>query len=300
VRDNDRHPSIHYNKWGEKTGMDDLSEYCPPGVTWKEEMIPVSENVSLRVITFTPAVENANPAVVFVAGWISLIAGWKKVLREMTKDFPVYYIETREKISAQVRGRAEYSAEAIGRDIVTLISHFRLTDENYILFGSSLGATAILDCCRFLKQRPLCLVLIGPNAEFRVPGWGMTVIRISYPLMYNIIKPFVKSYLKTFRLDVKSDYAQYEKYCNSLDAADPSKLKKAAISLSKYLVWNLLENIAFPTLIVGASKDKLHEPENLKRMVSMMKRATLLDLKTNASTHSEVVVEEIRKYIGKL
>lgn len=280
--------------------MDNLSEYCAPGVTWKEEMIPVSENVSLRVITFTPAVENTNPAVVFVAGWISLMAGWKKVLREMTKDFPVHYMETREKITARVHGKGEYSAEAIGQDIVALTSHFHLTDRNYILFGSSLGATAILDCCRFLKQSPLCLVLVGPNAEFRVPRWGMVIIRILYPPMYFVVKPFVKWYLKTFRLDVKSDYAQYEKYCNALDAADPWKLKKAAVSLSKYQVWDLLEDIEYPTLIIGASKDKLHEPENLKRMVSMMERGTYLDLETNKAAHEEIVVEEIRKYIAKL
>ena len=280
--------------------MEKLSEYCAPDSSFKEKMISVNDNVTLRLITFSPAQEKSNPPVLFVAGWISLIKGWKDVLLEMTKDFPVYYIETREKLSSNINGNINYGAEDVGKDIVSLISLLKLKDSNYILFGSSLGATAILDSCRILQQKPLCLVLIGPNAVFRVPKLGMAIIHIFPPRLYLIIKPIVKWYLKTFRLDTKSDYKQYEKYCNSLDAADQWKLKKAVIRLAKYEVWDLLKNIEIPSLIVGASKDVLHEPENLKKMVAMMKNATYLDLETNAKTHSESVVEEMRKYIKRL
>lgn len=283
-----------------RTKMDDLSLYCAPGATYVEEMISVTENVSLRVITFKPATEQKNPTVVFVAGWITLISVWKKVLWEMTKDFTVYYIETREKISSRVKGKVNYGVEDIGGDIVTLVSHFDLKDNQFILFGSSLGASAILDCCRFLNHNPLCLVLIGPNAVFRVPRFGKVIIRFFPPRLYLIIKPVVKWYLKTFRLDIKNDYEQYEKYCNNIDAADPWKLKKAIMRLWNWEGWNLLPVINYPSLIAGASKDSLHEPENLKKMVSMMNTATYIDLETNKGTHSEKMVEEMRKYIVKL
>ena len=115
-----------------------------------------------------------------------------------------------------------------------------------------------------------------------------------------MLKPFIKWYLKTFRLDIKSDYAQYAKYCRALDAADPWKLKKAALAFSRYEVWNLLESIEYPSLIVGASKDSRHEPENLKRMVAMMPHATYLDMETNKNTHSKTLVEEMRKYLQRL
>ena len=125
---------------------------------------------------------------------------------------------------------------------------------------------------------------------------AMFVIRIFPPVFYLLIKPVVKWYLRIFRLDIKSDYAQYKKYCNALDAADPWKLKKAVIALSKYEVWNLLGEIEYPTLIIGASKDVLHEPENLHKMVFMMKNATYNDLETNKLTHSVAMVEEMRKF----
>ncbi len=280
--------------------MEDLSQYCAVGATFKEQMIAVAENVSLRVISFSPTEDHHNSSVIFVAGWITLISAWKKVLQEMTKDFTVHYIETREKISSQVKGKAEYGVQNIGKDIITLIAHFDLKEKKYILFGSSLGASSILDCCRFLERDPLCLVLVGPNAVFRVPRFGKVIIHFFPPRLYLVIKPIVKWYLKTFRLDIKSDYEQYQKYCSNIDAANPWKLKKAVMKLWNWEVWDLLPAIKYPSLIAGASKDSLHEPENLKKMVSMMNNATYIDLETNKGTHSKEMVEKMREYIRSL
>ena len=277
--------------------MNDLSKFCAPKVKYKDQMISVSDQVSLRVITFNPMMDKNNPAVVFVAGWISLIQGWKDVLREMTKDFTVYYIETREKITSRIHGKVRYDVGAIGSDIVALVSKLGLEDEKYILFGSSLGATVILDCVQYLSKRPLCLILVGPNAVFRMPKFGMIIVILFYPGLYFVLKPFIKWYLKHFRLNVRADYAQYEKYCRALDAADPWKLKNAALAFSRYQVWNLLKNIDRPALIVGASEDSLHTPENLKRMVEMMQNADYINLKTNKNTHTGQVVKALRKYL---
>jgi pimeloyl-ACP methyl ester carboxylesterase len=284
---------------------DAYRDFCAEGTTIREEMIPVSDAVTLKMITFEPAkpsgvppVEQAeHPPVVFVPGWITLMAAWKEVLREMTKDFTVYYIETREKISSGVSGKVPYTVEALGRDIVSVVKGLGLKNGRYLLFGSSLGATVVLDCIRFLEEKPNCVVVVGPNAEFRVPWWGMAVIVLFYPPFYSVIKPFVKWYIRIFRLNVESDLAQYLKYCNNLDAADPWKLKKAAWAFSSYTVWDLLPEIHLPVLLISASKDKLHEPENLKKMAAMLPRCTVLDFETNQGTHSAGMVEAVRKYL---
>ena len=280
--------------------MSDLTEICAPGTRVEEEMVPVSENVKLKLVHFYPQEKTSNPPVLFIAGWITLIEAWKDVLHEMTKDFEVHYVETREKMSSQVSGKVNYGVEDIGKDIAALVAHFKFKPKNYILFGSSLGATAILDSTQHLPVEPLCLVLIGPNAVFRVPRFGKAIIFFFYPGFYAILKPFIKWYLKNFRLDVEKDYAQYEKYCRNIDAADPWKLKKAAWLLAKYAVWDLLPKIEIPTLIAGASHDTLHEPENLKKIVSMMPKATYIDLETNKRTHQAVMVEKMREYIKSI
>ncbi len=279
---------------------DNFADYCAPGTKYTEKMVSVSDNVQLRVIEFHPKKTTKHPTVLFIPGWISLMKGWKVVLMEMTKDFHIIYVETREKITSQVIGKAEFSVEAIAQDIVTLADIYKLEKDKYIIFGSSLGGTSILETYKDLTQTPLCFALLGPNAEYRTPWWGKLLIYIIWPGLYNKLRPFIKWYLRKFRLDIETDRAQYEKYCNALDAADPKKLKPGALALSKYKVWDILGNIDLPVLIIGASKDLLHEPQNLIQMDKMLPNSTFLDMDTNTFAHGPELVYEIRKYIASL
>jgi len=271
--------------------LDNLAEYCAPGTQY---------NVSLRVIEFHPQKKTTKPTVLFIPGWISLMKGWKIVLREMTKDFHIIYAETREKITSQVTGKAEFSVEAIAQDIVTLSEIYKLKKDKYIIFGSSLGGTSILESYKDLKTLPQCFALLGPNAEYRTPWWGKIIIYLFWTRLYAVLKPFIKWYLRNFRLDIETDLAQYEKYCNALDAADPKKLKPGARALSKYKVWGILKDIDLPVLIIGATKDLLHEPQNLIQMDKMLPNSVFLDMETNTFAHGPEMVEEIRKYITSL
>ncbi|NOZ08794.1 MAG: alpha/beta hydrolase [FCB group bacterium] len=280
--------------------LTDLKQFCAPGATATERTVELSPTVHLRTVEFIPPGDNNNPPVVFVPGWISVMAGWHDVLVALSEDHRIYYLETREKKSSLLGPAEKLDVESIGNDIVRYVELLGLTSHNYILFGSSLGATAILDCVRRLKTAPKCLVLIGPNAVIRVPRFGIVLVYLVYPPLYSIVKPFVKWYLRHFRLDVRSDPSQYKKYCTALDNADPAKLKKAVIPLSKYSVWEFLPEVKIPTLIVSASKDVMHEPENLKRMHEILPASTLIDLETNRGTHSSFMVAEMRKYLASL
>lgn len=277
---------------------ENLADYSAPGTTICDEMVSVTPRVSLRVVTFTPGHAALHPAIVFVAGWISLIQGWKNVLREMTKDFTVYYVETREKISSIVEGKMDFTVEEIGGDVVLLVEQLGLDD--YVLFGSSLGATAIIDGYRLLKRKPVGLVLVAPNAVFRVPLLWKIIVTLFYAPLYALIRPSVKWYLRRFRLNVKTDTAQYEKYCEALDAADPRKLKKAVMSVWSYEVWSKLDSIDCPVLIVNASLDKLHEPENLKRIAAGIPKSVEVNLGTNSQTHDKLVVDAVRSFLQNL
>jgi pimeloyl-ACP methyl ester carboxylesterase len=286
-------------------------ESYAPGVQLKDEMIAVADNVSVRVITFTPpsatdsympessSIDRNSLDIVFVAGWISSVSSWQNVLRKITERHRVFYIETREKISSVVKGKAKYSVDVIGQDIVRVISLFNLKPDTFVLIGSSLGATAILDV-HHLMEKPLCMVLVGPNAVFRVPRIWKAIIIPLWPRLFLLIKPLVKWYLKQFRLDVESDKKQFEKYCQALDSADPWKLRKAVMALWNYEVWPRLKHILTPTLIVSASKDKLHEPEHLKKMAALLKTAEYVDLETNEATHSAAMVKAMEDFIEKL
>lgn len=276
---------------------ENLKIFCAPGTSIRDEMIEISESVQLRLITFHPKEKTENPPVLFVAGWVSRIEAWQNVLLEMTKEFIVYYIETREKISSRLSQKTRFDVDLIGDDIVKCVDILNLKKDNYLLFGSSLGATVILDCYSRLSVDPCCLVLIGPNAEFRMPLIWKIIIILFYPPFYSFLKPFIKWHLKYFRLNIKTDLAQYQKYCRALDGADPAKLKPAALSFSTYQIWDKLPGVNVPVLIFGGSHDKLHEPENLRRMISMLPNAHYVDMETNARTHSKEVVVLLKKFV---
>ncbi len=278
-----------------------LEDYCAAGTAVHEGVIPVAKTHALRYISFEPPRKPSYPPVVFVAGWISQIEAWQIVLRDMTRDFHVYYVETRDKNSAVITGKVnDYSVAALGEDLAAAVEKFGFGDDGFIMFGSSLGGTSILDCSTRLPARPLALVLIGPNAEFRFPLGGRAAVRLFPPRLYVLLRPYIKWYLRTFRLDVKTDRAQYLKYCRALDAADPWKLKKGALSLMRYTIWDQLDGNAIPSLIIGGSHDILHEPGNLMRMVDELENGAYLDLKTNRETHSAGMVDHMRGFIDKL
>lgn len=280
--------------------IDYFKSFCTPGATVEVNDLALTSQISLRIITFQPAHDEDNPPVLFVAGWISLMDGWREVLVELTRHYTVHYMETREKISSRVEREQGYGVEDIGGDIDRVIEALSLEEDNYILAGSSLGATAILEVCHKLHATPRCLALIGPNAAFRIPIIWKIIIQLFYPPFYLWIKPAIKWYLRTFRMQVKSDRAQYEKYKRAINSADPWKLKKAAVALWGYEVWDKLDDIKIPILIVGASKDKLHEPKNLAKMVKMLPHADYVDLETNANTHSKAMVDALVFYLKEL
>lgn len=274
-----------------------LQDCCAPGAAFRDELIRLAPEVSLRVVTFTPARPSLFPPIVFVAGWISLIRGWEKVLREMTKDFCVYYVETREKISSRISGKQRFGVEEIGGDLAPLVERLGLTE--YVLFGSSLGATAIIDSYPRLNPEPVALVLVGPNAVFRVPTSWKIIVTFFYPPLYALIRPSVKWYLRNFRLDVRADAAQYDKYCEALDAAEPRKLKKAVMAVWTYEIWDRLALVDCPVLVVNASRDRLHEPENLRRIVAGLSRAVEIDLGTNSKTHDKPLVDTLKLFLSQ-
>jgi pimeloyl-ACP methyl ester carboxylesterase len=278
----------------------DYSQYTDNSVAVKEYMLEVSDGVSLRLIDFTPRnLSPEKPVILFVAGWISLISGWKGVLKVLTAEHRVVYLESREKQSSIVPDvkKVSFSIERLKLDIAEIIDKVIGPAGKFILAGSSLGASAILEYCGSEKRAPLSAVLIGPNTEFRFPKILGTVIPVIHPSLYFSVKPVIKWYLRNFRLDKKNSIEQIEKYENTLDCADPYKLKANALAIRNYEIWGNIDNITVPCLVIGATTDTLHGTENIKRLIKIIPDSTYIELKSNMETHSEKAGRLILEYI---
>ena len=72
------------------------------GVQFNERRLTVEEGVSLRLYDWRPENDNGADPILFVAGWISLVTGWVLLLEKLVRTRQVYYLETREKESAEI------------------------------------------------------------------------------------------------------------------------------------------------------------------------------------------------------
>jgi hypothetical protein len=277
---------------------DNLAEFCAPETSYSDRMIDVSSSVSLRVISFYPKLKPQPLPVVLVPRLVSVMLTFKNILLELTKNFVVHYVETREKSSSLVTGVTDYHVESIGRDIIEIISRLDLEEQKYVLLGTSLSATAIVESYNELTTYPFCLVLLEPNAVFDYPRWSLSIIRYSAPL-YRFIKPVAKWYLRHFRVNTKEDYEMYEINSRALDAADPYKLRDVVLAISQYQIWGRLDSVKSPALVVCASKDTFHRHDDIAKMISMIQKSSYCDLGTHKRIHSREFVDRMRNFIGR-
>ena len=180
-----------------------------------------------------------------------------------------------------------YTIGRLKEDIREVIEKTVPADKKFVLAGSSLGASVILEYCAEDYRKPECALLVGPNEEFRFPKVLGTVIPLIHPALYFAVKPVIKWYLRNFRLDKKHEQEQIKKYEYTLDCADPYKLKANALALKNYSIWEIVKKVTTPCVIFGATTDKLHDTDMLKRLINVLPEVQYIELTSNSDTHSE-------------
>jgi pimeloyl-ACP methyl ester carboxylesterase len=260
------------------------------GISVTERFVTVSDGAALKVFEFAPP-ENSSekPLIVFIAGWISEIAGWGDVLNKLIPFYKIIYVETREKRSAIIpKGKEiDFSIFRMIEDIHEILDACIPRDRSFVFVASSLGATAVLDYLSRQMRKPELTIAIAPNGEFSIPGWGFLIARYFPPAAYFAIKGFIIWYLGTFRIDKKEEPEQFKKYERTLDAADPYRLKASAVSLKGYSLYSKLPQVNSPVVVVGAQKDRLHGIDKVKKIAEAIPGARFEIMESNRATHSE-------------
>ncbi|MBW2673116.1 MAG: alpha/beta hydrolase [Deltaproteobacteria bacterium] len=279
--------AVLHSKRGEMT----YTQYTEPDVRVEEDSVVTSDGVALRIIDFVPPCDTPDrPMVVFVAGWISLIDGWKDVLRRLTPRYRTLYVETREKASARLPrrpARVDFSMSRMSRDIGEILEGKVSSEKVFCLAGSSVGATVILDYLSSARRQPEIAVLIAPICELIYPFWLPLLIRPVSPSLYTAIKPMLKWYLRNVRVDKRREPEQVRKYEGTLDAAEPARLKANAFAIKDCSLWEKLPNVTSPVLIVGARSDTLHGLDIINRMARLIPDVETEIMSGNRETHSE-------------
>ncbi len=269
--------------------------------SFSEQRIDVDEEVNLRVVSWQPKGDDAGCPIVFVAGWVSIVAGWAEFLHALTLRHPVYYIETREKKSAEIRkGRLrtnDFRMDRFARDVITVCSELPVDMEDTIISGSSLGATVLLEALKHEKLKAKGVFLVGPASEFRIP-FALRWMPYLFPSpAYHMVKHFIVWYFRHFRVNVKEEPEQMGRYENTILSAHPLRIKLSGRAFMPYQVWPDLETVKAPTRIAYASTDKLHASDTMTRMAETIQRGDLLACESNKYMHSAPLADDVCRFV---
>jgi pimeloyl-ACP methyl ester carboxylesterase len=274
-----------------------------PGVRFGERRLVVEEGVRLRLYEWRPEDNRAADPILFVAGWISLVAGWAPLLEKLVQTRPVYYLETREKESAHISPEfmrpASFSVSRLAEDLIEVSNQLKLDGDHTVLFGSSMGSNAILEALKGDRLTARAAFLVGPNAEFRFPWWGRPLVHLP-PWVYNAAKPFVLWYLRNFRVNVRDDPEQMARYERTVRAADPERIMLSARAVIDYEAIPGLETISSPVAVAFAASDTLHGEEEVRRIVDAMPRGTAVSCPSNTYMHTAQVIADLDLFLTGL
>ncbi len=272
--------------------------------SFREQRIAVKDEVSLRVVCWRPKTDEAGPPIVFVAGWVSIVAGWTDFLRALTRRHPVYYIETREKASAQFHKRRlrtdDFRMERFSEDVITACSRLPVDMEEAVVCGSSLGATVLLEALKHERLQARGAFLIGPANEFRIPVSLRWMPYLFPSPAYHVVKHFIVWYFRHFRVNVEEEPEQMQRYERTILSAHPLRIKLSGRAFMHYQVWPDLETVKAPARIAYASTDKLHASDDMTRMAETIQTADLLPCASNKYMHSAPLAEDIERFLAHL
>ena len=273
------------------------------GVRFNERRLTVEKGVSLRLYEWRPENDGGADPIFFVAGWISLVTGWVPLLEELVRHRRVYYLETREKESAEITPKLmrpeSFLVSRLAEDLVEVSNQLELDRDRTVLFGSSMGSNAILEALKGDRLKAKAAFVVGPNAEFHFPWWGRPLIHLP-PWVYSAAKPFVLWYLRTFRVNSREDPEQMARYVRTIRAADPERIMLSAQAVIDYEAMPGLETISSPVAVAYAASDTLHSEEEVGRIVDAMPRGVAVSCPSNTYMHTAEVVADLDRFLAGL
>ena len=283
--------------------MEEISDPIESGVDFASTFVPVADGVELRVRTWRPEHADETDPLIFVAGWISVIEGWRPLLEVLAPSRVVHYVETREKRSAKFTRNPlrpeDFEVARLADDLCAVAQALRVDGSRTVWFGSSMGANAILEALKGDRLPARGAFLVGPNSEFRFPWWGRPMVRLP-AAAYHPAKRFALWYLRNFRVDAKAEPDQMRRYVRTLNAADPVRLKLSARAVLDYSVWPDLETATTPVAIAYAPSDILHGEQEARAIVDRLPNGRAVECPSNTYMHRAEVVTEIDEFTASL
>lgn len=262
-----------------------------------ERMIPVNAAVSLRVVSYEPVEPTGNLPIVLLGGLSTLLESMHHLLNGLSVHFPVHCIETREKATSRIEGEVSFRIEDMVHDVRKVLETLGLSDRAFDLLSYSLGGSISLSGHSLLKPRKI--VLLEPSPIFSYPWWALRFIRSTLHLNLTRFRFVANWYMRNFVIDKEDDPEMVRISSQALNHADPWKLRHCILDIAGFEAWDFLPGIDSPVLLLAASKDRMHRPADIRRMVETLPDCRYVDLETNHRSHSLEAADFINAFLSE-
>lgn len=264
----------------------------------------MKDGTQVRVLDFNLTKNSSDFIIMLIPGYLTVFQSWQRVMELLTKKYRVLYFESREKSSSNIPNRKmerQVTLHKMAYDLKEVVEQMELDKQKYITLASSTGGNILTEALSENWINPTGAVMVGPAIEFHV-NWFIVFLSAITPnaLIQGILKPFVKIYISIVYVNKNAEPEQLQKYMRALEEAHMRKAMPLFRRMYHYKSWHMLPKVKTPTLLLGASLDKMHATKECLHVHELMPNSFYVDLGSNKATHSDPLVEEIGKFENQL
>jgi len=264
------------------------------------EYVRMSDGAELKFIFTKKGKNSSNYSILFVPGFATFYSSWNDLWDELYNLFNLYIIDKRELKSSKVKWKHKATMDRLAEDLKDAVEHFQIDQSNLVFMGPCLGSSIIAHAVASKKVNPAGVILNSPPRRFVLP-YALLPIGYMFPSFFMGIlgKPLIKTWIK---LTMKPGL-QRDTYLENISNASGMRWKKY-LAITHWDSFDDYPSINCPTLVTGASEDRIHDNVIAKKTSDLIKNAKFLDTPSYYWSHYYPGVieytKEIKQFISTL
>jgi len=241
--------------------------------------VPV-EGGTLKVYHNKPEIMKTKRPIVFVPGFGTTPRSWREFHYSHHGFAEYYYIETREKKSAEIKRnrKADFSILQFTKDIATTLDFLGLTGKDYVLVATCMCGGVLLMGLIEKILNPPTVVVLDPFTKWTQNRF---LVKFIMPILPPIFLEVFKRILGKIIMANMKNQAQKERNMDAIEGAVPWKWRKFSLQNVNYDITNELQKIEQPVYIFHGPKDKYHPEGTFHRVAKAIPNSHFFLMKTS-------------------
>lgn len=298
---------IEYISSGSDTEVPEGFDYTPP---------ESYETLKARIkgITINYAKTGNGPSIVMLHGLTNNWFGWGRLMKELEGDFTLFVLDLPGYGDSGDLLLKHYSVEQQAEYVTAFIK--QVVPEPPVVVGLSMGSLVTAEIGRIAESHLKGVVLMGPVFNSGRTSVLTTFLRYELQLIQfsdkaqSVLKRLVASRWFGYAANKYLHMHEFKRYLSDLyGLVGRQKMRKKTfidmgISVAKYELDPVLEQLKLPVLLVYGKYDKVSKPEQIAELPLMKKENISLAVIDNAGHVVSVeqpheVAQSIRGFLKK-